>query len=81
MRKDQGGQGGMVVNTASIVGKLHLGLKNYFINLFISNTIYKCTVYRCIASTMLCTTQSCIIKGKTNSTIFFEQFKYQIPQS
>jgi len=54
MRKDQGGQGGMVVNTASIVGKLHLGLKNYFINLFISNTMY---IYRCIPSTMLCTTR------------------------
>jgi len=24
MRKDQGGQGGMVINTASIVGKLHV---------------------------------------------------------
>ena len=24
MRKDQGGKGGMVINTASIVGKLHV---------------------------------------------------------
>jgi hypothetical protein len=28
MRKDQGGKGGIVVNTASIVGKLHLALRN-----------------------------------------------------